>query len=705
MTLRTLLLAGASLSALACAAHAQSTADIVVLDEIVVEGYDDPTAPVAGYVARNAQTATKTGTSLVDTPQSISVITGEQMEDQGSTDLGDTLRYTSGITAKPFGTDPRFDNPTIRGFEGKNAQYLNGLRLVREFGAPSFESYSLERVEVLKGPASALYGAATTGGMINQIQKRAYNTDFGEAGLGFGNPKASEAFVDLNRALSDTLSLRLTAVARDTEEQIEELTNERRYLGLATRWTPTDRTTVQVLGAWQEDTPITPALIPGTLVNQGNDDDLRSYHGGDPAYEDSDRLMRNIGIEARHEFSDSWAAEVSLRHQSFDWDYRGFYVTGASGDTVTRGASATSETSLTQAFDARLSGVFDTGAVTHSVLVGADYLRYSLRESTAFMFASNSSLSNPTDGSSTIGATWYTEANDLTMTQRGLYAQDELTLGNWMATVALRRDWTEQSGDAVFFNDYASPKDSAFDLAREDAETTGKAAIGYRFDTGVTAYLSYATSFNPTIGANNNGTTFVPTRGTQWELGAKYQPLGYDALFTVALFDLVQENLSTPTTSNGVGDYDQIGEAHSWGVELEATADLGNGWNLRGAYTWNETEQTEGDNKGKQLVQAPETVAALWASYRFDGASALDGLQLGGGLRHTGERYSDAANTTKLDAYTLLDLQASYALADNANLSVNLNNVTDKAYVANCGSFGCSYGDGRAVQARVTYNW
>ncbi|WP_299970305.1 TonB-dependent receptor plug domain-containing protein [uncultured Roseobacter sp.] len=158
------LYSGIGVACLATGGLAQSTADLFDLGELVIEGAADPTAPVAGYVAPTAQTATKSGRPVLETAQSISIVTGEQIEDQGATTLGDTLNYSAGVLGQPFGTDPRFDSPTIRGFDAGNAQYLNGLRILRDFGAPSFEIYSLERVEILKGPASVLYGSGIPGG-------------------------------------------------------------------------------------------------------------------------------------------------------------------------------------------------------------------------------------------------------------------------------------------------------------------------------------------------------------------------------------------------------------------------------------------------------------------------------------------------------------------------------------------------------------
>ncbi len=701
-SLRSALATGASLLALASAASAQSTADLYDLGTLVVDGAADPSDPVPGYVAPVAGTATRTGTPVLETPQSVSVITGEQIEDQGATTLGDTLGYTAGLTAQPFGTDPRFDSPTIRGFNGSDAQYLNGLRLMRDFGAPAFEIYSLERVEVLRGPSSALYGAGIPGGIINQVQKRAQFLSFGELGVGVGDPKATEGFIDYNHAFSDTFAARVTAVARDTEEDVEDLTNSRQYLGLATRWQPAEGTSVEFLASWLKDSPITPAGVPYELTRSEDDHDLRDFYAGDPSDDESDREMTNLGFELSHALSDSWTVGANFRYQKFDWDYTGFYVSGldADGDTISRGANTTSEDSYTRNLDLYLNGRFDIGAASHDLLLGLDARRYGVESETGFLTADSISYSDPSYDGASLGTPWYVSADDLTLEQVGIYVQDEISLGNWRAGAALRHDWTQQTG-STYTNFAGTSK-----VDQEDEATTGRIGLSYLFANGVAPYLSYSTSFDPEIGTDNSGSAFDPTRGKQWEAGVKYQPAGFDALFTAALYDLRQTNVTSAyTDANGIGDYRQEGEVRSRGLELEGTADLARGWNLRGQYSWNQTEVLSGDNKGNALANAPTHNASLWVNYDFAPATQLAGLQVGGGLRYIGERFGDAANVYDLDAVTLVDLQASYALTDDLGLSVNVSNLLDEAYVANCGSFGCYYGDGRSVQARLTWKW
>ncbi|QEW22327.1 Ferric hydroxamate uptake [Marinibacterium anthonyi] len=693
-----LLLSGVSLLALSGAAMAQSTADIVYLGEIEIGG-GDATAPVAGYVADSAQTATKSTMPLLVTPQSVTVITGDQIEDQGGTNLGDTLRYTTGVFAQPYGTDPRFDAPTIRGFDASNAQYLNGLRLMRDFGAPSFETYSLERIEVLRGPASALYGSGSPGGLINQIQKRAYMLDFGEAGVGIGDPEASEAFVDINRAFSDSFAARITAVGRQTKEDVSELENTRGYLGLATRWLIDDRTTLQFLGSYQKDSPISPAGIPYDLIGQQDGRDLRSFYAGEPDDDDSDRTIANIGFELNRDLGAGWNLDMGFRYQKFDWDYTGYYVNNAvtDGDTITRGANNQYEDSSTLNLDTRVSGDVILGGLQHNLLFGLDLRRYDSWDKTEFLYADPISYSNPVYGNGNLSAPWYTAENDLTIDQVGVYAQDEITIGALNLSMALRHDWVSQSGTTYTNFAGTSPAD------QDDQATTGRIGASYLLDNGVAPYISYSTSFDPEVGADIDGKALKPTEGEQWEAGIKYQPDGFNGFFTAAVFSIDQTNVSSTVTENGISGTRQIGKVKSQGLELEGVMSLADGWNLHAGYTYNKTEQQGGDNAGAELPNAPENFGSVWLTHDFDGN--LDGLTLGGGVRYVGDRFGDAANLYKLDEVVLVDLVGEYELTENVHLAVNVTNLTDEVYVANCGSFGCYYGDGRTVQARLTYKW
>ncbi|MFG6081026.1 TonB-dependent siderophore receptor [Paracoccus litorisediminis] len=691
LSYRFALLAGTSLLALALPALAQDapTAETVVLDEVVL----DATAPTQGYVVPTTQIATKTNTPVLETQQSVSVITRQQIEDQGAQNMTQALRYTAGVTAEPFGADPRFDQPRMRGFDVSNSQYLNGLHLIRDFGAMSLDLYGLERVEVLRGPSSALYGSGSPGGIINMVQKHAQPEDFSEAGVSYGTHGNASVFFDMNRAPSDTLAWRLTGNLANEQEQVEELENQRGYLAGALRWELDDVSTLDVMLSYQKDKPLSPTGVPHALTDIGDADDLRELYAGYPDEDDSDRRMLNLGVEYKRELDNGWRLEQGFRYQKFDWDYTGFYVTGLTGDMIGVGSTYQDETSDTVQVDTRLIGEAVTGAATHRLLFGLDVSRWSGRNATDFGTAPSLNWRNPDYSVPAPRSTWYNLVNDISLEQIGVYAQDEISWNNWRASLALRHDWAQQSGTA--WNNFGGETD----VSQKDEATTGRVGLTYLFDNGVAPYVSYATSFEPEIGPDNKGDTLKPTEGKQWEAGVKYQPEVIDALVTLAVYDLKQTNV-TRNMGGDIGNI-QIGEVHSRGVELEGTAELAEGWDIRASYAYTDARQKGGAEDGRRMPDTPYNSASLWLDRDFG-----NGFRLGGGIRYVGERDGVGADwlPTKVDGFTVGDVAASYT-RDNIVASINVFNITDEAYISSCSGFGCFYGDGREVLAKLTYKW
>ncbi|EGJ22931.1 TonB-dependent siderophore receptor [Cereibacter sphaeroides WS8N] len=694
---RSMLLAGASTIALAPAALFAQEA--IELDAIVVTATTDVTTQADGYKADYNQSATKSDTPVAETTQSVSVVTAEQIRDQGAETLGQALRYSPGVLGDPYGVDPRFDSPTIRGFEARGSQYVNGLRQLRYMGAPAYETFALQQIEVLNGPNSSLYGAGSPAGIINQVQKRAQGFDFGELGVGLDDNGSRQSFFDWNRTVSDTLSFRATGIAKDYESQVEEIGLERGYLGLAARWKPTDRTTLDIISSYTDDAPTSPPGIPFALTGQGNDKYLRELYTGEPGWDDHDRQIFNIGYELSHEFDSGWTFSQGFRYEKFDWEYTGHYVTGidASGTGITRGANYQRENTTGLSLDSRLAGEVLTGGMEHKLLFGLDLRKYDADTVTEFYNAdggvTNLDWRNPIYGGVPTGAPWYVSKPDVTQTQIGLYAQDEITAGRWRGSIALRHDWSKQEGTT--YTNFAGEGE----IDQSDKALSGRAGLGYEIAPGALVYANYSTSFDPEIGVDGAGEQLEPTTGKQWELGVKYQPDSFNALFTAAIYDLRQENLTV--NLGGAEGRRQVGEVKSSGLELGAVGELAPGLNLRASYAYNDTEQVDpsGANDGNEMPNAPRHLASLWLDKAFD-----NGVSLGGGLRYIGEREGDLANLYSLDSVTLLDLAVGYS-RENMDASINLNNLSDEVYLANCGSFGCYYGEGRTISAKISYKW
>lgn len=678
------------------------------LAPIVISGAkdEDPTAPVKGFVARTSATATKTGTPLLETQQSISVLTADQLKSQDAETVGQALDYVPGVVGEPYGADPRFDSPRIRGFDSRQAQFLNGLRMMRTAGAPAVDPYQLERIEVLRGPASVMYGQGNPGGMINLISKRPVFERFGEVGVQAGSYDTYGTYFDFGDIIpgNSDFAYRLTGLARAASAQVEELDNDRYFIAPALTWQPDDDTRLTILTSIQHDNPSTPSGLPAQLTLNATDTNRlsRDFFVGDKSFDRSDRTLTNLGYELEHRLNDTWTFRQNLRYQNFDWNYQalGMSTTGLTGGrTINRNATIQDESLNTFNVDNNLIAEFDTGEIQHKMLFGLDYRYYDNNVGTQFWRATPLDAFNPVYGSVNLIARTLSTKVDSQMTQVGLYVQDELAYENWRATAALRQDWASTEGTSTNrLTGISRPLD------QDDHKLTGRAGLSYVFDSGIAPYISYATSFEPVPVSATSG-ILQPTTGEQVEVGIKYQPEGWNGFFTIAAYDLKQENvLTTYALPDGTTRTGQIGEVDVKGIELEGVASLTDGLDLRAAYTYMQAEIVGGIDDGKRPDNVPEHAASLWLDYTFPEDTALEGFGLGGGVRYVGQRFGDIKNTLDLDAVTLFDAAVHYK-KDNVTASLNFKNLADKDYVASCSSFGCTYGDGRTVMGKLTFQW
>ena len=686
--------------------RAQDSGSAVQLGTITVqgEGQENPKGPVKGYVAKSSSTATKTGTPILETPQSVSVITRDQIDAQDAKTLSEALQYTPGVVAAPYGSDARFDSPTIRGFDGRQVQFLNGLRIMRTAGAAPIELYGLERVEVLRGPASILYGQANPGGLINQISKRPTFDAFGEVGVQIGSDDYYQTMFDLGGPIADSenFAYRLTGVARNAHDESGFLDNDRYFVAPAFTWKPDDDTSLTVLTSFQRDNPSSPSGLPPALTLNATGVMLpRGFYVGDPSFDFSNRKQTDIGYEFEHRFDETWTFRQNFRYSNLDWNYQSLGMSsagnGMAGSLIARNATFQDERLNTFNVDNNLQAEFATGGIDHKLVFGLDYRNFDNKVKTEFWRATPLDPVSPVYGGpiSLISRSTYADVKS-TLTQLGIYAQDEMSYDNWRATVGLRYDWASTEGGAI-----SAPGTAPRSRSKDDEKPTGRVGLGYVFDNGIAPYVSYATSFEPTP-VPANGKLLEPTMGEQWEAGIKYQPQGWDGFFSAAVYDLLQKNVSYQISSTPLvyGQYD----VRVKGLELEGVTSLADGLNLRAAYTYMDTEIVSGTNNGRRYENAPRHSAGLWLDYTFAEDTPLEGFGMGGGVRYVGQRYGNSTNTFDMSAVTLFDAGVHYD-KNNYRASLNVQNIADKEYLASCGTFGCYYGNGRTVMGKLTYRW
>lgn len=677
--------------------------------------------PVDGYVATRSGTATKTDTPILEIPQTVNVVTADQIAVQGARNLTQALRYTPGVDTNGY-TDRNTiaDEVASRGF-APTLLYLDGAYLPYAGslgGAPQIDPYTLERIEVLKGPASVLYGQNQPGGMINMDSKRPTTEARHQVKFGIGSYDRVNGALDFSGPIDEakTLSYRLIALARNGNEMVDHATDSRTLLAPSLTWAPNDDTALTVYVQLQRDKSLAdyqalPAI--GTLYrnSQGKHIDRDTFLG-DSDWNNYIRDQYVLGYDFSHAFNDNLEYRQTARYTDVNDRYKGFYlnsfVTRADGSTDDTRATRTkldwNQHNSAYTIDNNLQFKFATGALDHTLLTGVDYRQFTRKYQGYNLYGSEIiDLYNPTNYH-TLGQPTLTTKWDNTIKQTGLYAQDQIKLERFILTVGLREDWAEVENRDLLANSTVSQKDK---------KLTRRIGLTYLTDFGLAPYVSYAESFFPSIGSQapqRGASAFKPVEGEQYEAGVKYQP-NDRSLLTLAVYQIKQKNVLT-------GDIEypeyqlQEGEVRSRGVEFEGKTRVGQ-FEVIGAVAYMDsfyTKSTYGDEGNRNESQAPWT-ASTWIDYHF-ASDALAGLTVGGGARYTGKKYGNSANTFKTPSFVVYDATVSYDLGrvsptlKGAEASLNVQNLFDREYVSACNyAFGCYYGQERTASLQVSYDW
>lgn len=663
--------------------------------------------PVRGFVATRSGTATKTDTPLIETPQSVSVITTDQVRNQGAVSIGEALRYTAGVSGDVNGgSDTRFGGLQIRGFDmTMPGLYVDGLRIPSSnyVHFNGLDPYGAERLEVLKGPSSAMYGGSGTGGLLNYVTKLPTAQQFGEVSISGGSFNRYQGQFDMGGPANKdgTVLWRLTGVVRDGETQVDFSRDNRVFIAPAVTFKPNEDTTITLLANYQRDRAgwglqFLPAS--GTVWPNNGRTIPVSFFAGVPSFDAFNTEIATAGYQLSHDFTDNITFRQNLRyayqHNEEKVFYGGGYTDEAAGQLARYGSTSNSYIN-SFAVDNQLQGKFTTGFLSHTTLVGIDYRNTTFRDAAYSVTTSSPTVNvfNPVYSYDwTIGA--MSDNTGVKQSQVGLYAQDQIKLGRLSFQLGGRQDFVTTQVDSGISNSSVSKDASAF---------TGRAAVMYNFDNGIAPYFSYSESFLPVLATGAGGQMLNPETGVQYEVGVKYQPPGWNALFTFAAFDLTRDNVVTYAPGSVFAE--QTGQVKSRGIELEGTMSLADGWNLRAAYAYVDAVVTQDPvNVGKAPVTVPLNRASLWSDYTLQ-SGPLAGLQFGGGIRHVGATWGDDANTFKVGASTVLDALLAYS-RDNWRLSLNVTNLADTRYVAACYSLsGCFYAEGRKAIGKLTYRW
>lgn len=722
-------------------AAGQSEAAAVRSDEADT---DDSVIVVTATGRSSAVSTTKTAAPIIELPQSVSIISKEEMDLRGATTVNDALAYTAGVQVSTLGTDSRTESISVRGFGAggfsSNNNFLDGLRLATggQFTRTSTDPFSLEQIEVLKGPSGALYGQTAPGGVINFVTKRPtdrFQAEFmlqaiGTTDLDNWNYQAA---ADVSGPLTSNLSGRLVGLARTGDTLIDDVETSRYYISPSLTWRPGEHTSWTIIGQYQRDEggstfqflPAQGSLFPtnGGFIENG-------ANLGDPTFNTYDRDQILISSFFEHRFGDVFTFRNNSRYSHLYSDSEGLQNRGGPlatcpatipgcipGQTMHRRGSKSNGTSDGLATDTQLEARFTTGAIKHTLLAGFDYFR---SEYDFIRYAVDNAVVLPVldilDPEYT-GTEGYDE-NLIVQTdsagvseQWGVYLQDQIAIDRLRLTIGGRQDWAEDRSQVFNLNTDYTTKANAF---------TWRVGAVYLFDNGLAPYASYAESFQPETGdpsSSLTGEPFVPTTGQQYEVGLRYQR-GNNIYVTLGAYQITQQNVTTPDPAGTLCGPTaicliQAGETRVRGIELEGRASLPSGTTVIANLTRSEAEVTESGDiaVGNAVAQSPDWFGSFFVSQRLKNGP-LEGLSFGGGVRYTGKGFGDSGNTIRLPDYTLFDLFLRYDLGrassslQGASFSINATNVTDKVYVPSCGSLSsCHYGDGRSVTARLQFRW
>lgn len=661
--------------------------------------------------------ATKTNTPIVELARTISIETALDLKQKGVLNLSQSATYMAGVTGESYGYATRVDSISSRGLS--IPRYRDSIQeLFGSYNSTRAEIYTMEQVELLKGPASVLYGQGSPGGIMNYVSKTPTLGKGSEVVLSYGSFDRAQVGVDVNGSLSedDKWMGRFVGIYRNADSQVDYVSDDTQVLMPSLSFMPSDNTTLTLIGLFQDtDSDTAAQFIPveGTLLPLADGTYLpdQDVYAGEPGFNKFDTKSNQVTLLGEHLINDTTSLSFTALWRDGEADYHQAWATFTGGtrylnayvgapvaptDTfVPRTFYQADNTFSQHAFDVRVNKGFVTGSFEHELLAGVQYQNVKTDANSAYYagggvlqgdFRYILDLANPEYTGAPEQAIFdaiYNDAPEQTVTDTGLYLSDQISYENWRVTLGLRHDRVDNDTGVT---------------EQDDTQTSYSAGILYRFDNGISPYLSYAESFETVVGLDNNNNQLKPEEGRQYEAGIKYELSSIPGFITLAYYDIEVSNLPNP---NGLPDEaaQQQGVTTIEGFELEGRVDFGQ---ITAQFAASVMDAE--DPNGFSLSAQPDSNASLWINYS---PLELEALTVGAGIRYVGESVSENG-IIRYDtpSYTLGDLMVSYELSDNLDLQLNVRNVTDKKYLTSCLFRGdCFPGVRRTVNASLTYSF
>ncbi len=676
-----------------------------LLEPIVIEGATG-LGPVGGAANPATQAGAKTATPVTEVPQSVSVVGSEDLRAANVSKLDEALGYVAGVQGAPFGHDSDTNWYYLRGFDAtQTGIFQDGLpHYSYGFGGFFIDPFAVERIEVLKGPASVLYGGSSPGGLLNYVTKAPTGTAGTEVEVGVDENGRAWTSVDTNTAERDGVAYRFSGKLERVDGYGAFDPGFHGYIAPSVRmdFGATDVTLSASYTRVDED-HVGGSWLPyfGTVKSVPFGFIDRDFNTSDPEFDWYRRDQVLVSALVEHDFGNGWSLSNTTRLGWSDIDesapYGNGWVSGGPqpvGDDFRLNRVFFQHQTETRTLlnDTRVERTFTLGAVEHRVMAGLDLKWFEMDQTQGVtpwpQPTPPISVTDPQYGGQPFIPTAPYLDNTIMSKQAGLYLQDQIRWGDgWIATLNGRFDVSEIEADGA----------PAFKQSQNRA--SWRAGIARQFANGMTPYASYATYFNPVLDTLSNGQVAKAETGDQFELGLKWAPTGTNALFTVAVFDITRQNV---LQSNTVFTRQQFGEVSSRGIEFEGKGEIASGLTLTAAATALDVQVEEGNQPewvGNTPYPVIENFASLKLSYEVPQAP---GLTVSGGVRYLGSSWADNTNENKVPSQTLLDAGASYDFGQGWNANFAVSNLTDETYVSSCnGINACYYGDGRKASLAI----
>lgn len=614
------------------------------------------------------ETATKSGAPVIETPFTVNIVSRDLLDLRNVSNIGEAAETISGVQRTiGFSGNQRF---RIRGFQNIST-LRDGFR--QSVSQPEIDLQGVESIEVLKGPASALYGRFEPGGVINFVSKRPRSEAGGEIFLTGGSYDYWRGGLDVTRPLNadETVLARLNVGYEHTDSYRDGIDNEQLFISPVVEWRPDADTS-----------------LLGRLEYTRRDAAFDRGLGNNPVFLEQP-VGRSYGEDFMRIEKEQWVGSVEFnRRLNADWrlglggfvsavdvpeeQFFNYGFPALSGTTVNRNFVSYNETQDDLTLQAELYGRVTTGALTHRLLIGLDHSRDEL----AFLdgqvaYGQPIDLNNPVQ---TGRPNTYVPTGDshYEYVSTGVYLQDEIAWDRWRLLLGARLEEVETYAFSEGFVDPA--------VSRTDTPFSPRAGLTFLLTPDWSIYGSWARSSRNEADAGllESGLTPKPTRGEQFEVGTKALFLDGRAEATLSAYEITKTDavVGDPVDFNLVI---QAGEIVVRGIEAELSARPLDPWTLVASYAYSDSEIAEDTNAfvvGNRLAGVPDHQAALWTSWAFDGA--LEGLTVGGGVFHASSQAATTANTFDLPGYTRVDLNAAWAFGDGYEVRLNVDNVTDE---------------------------